>query len=153
MDKKPFSSAWLPGFYPVHVATGPPAVTSNPALPGDAALIGRPRPTLPPLPGVGGPAASSWQTPARGRVELGGVDRKVVEGQRPSSLITPMQLQRQKPGAFDTAFIGAFVPLSTSQLFVDLRQGCLSSLPAPPRGDQSSSTFILVFSNLQIQRH
>lgn len=88
--------AWLPGLYP-----GPcghrPAVTSNPALPGDAGPIGRPRP-IPPR--VGGLSPSSWQTP--GRRGRGGVDRKLVEGQGPSSLITPMQ---QKPGAFDTAFI------------------------------------------------
>lgn len=63
----------------------------------------------------------------------GGVDRKRVEGQGPSSLITPMQLQRQKPGAFDTAFMLLLCS------FVELRAFCgpatavsiITSCPAP----------------------
>lgn len=53
--------------------------------------------------------------PPHARPQWGwGVDRRLVQGQGPSSLITPIQLQRQKPRAFDISFIlvfCSFVPL------------------------------------------
>lgn len=83
-----------------------PAVTSNPVLPGDVAPTTNPSISLSEL-----PSPSSWRqtlTEGGGGVWLGGVDRKLVEGQGPSSLITPMPLQRQKPTAFDIGFILVF---------------------------------------------
>lgn len=71
-------------------------MTSNPVLPGDMAWT-----TSPSIPPSELPWPSSWQTPAG----MGVVDRKLVQGQGPSSLITPMQLQRQKLRAFDISFI------------------------------------------------
>lgn len=39
---------------------------------------------------------------------MGVVDRKLAQGQGPSSLITLMQLQREQPRAFDISFILVF---------------------------------------------
>lgn len=125
--------AWLPGLYP-----GPcghrPAVTSNPALPGDAGPD-RPTPT-------NSPPEWAAHRPPHGRPRAGGeggfgggVDRKLVEGQGPSSLITPMQLQRQKPGAFDTAFILLLCSFVEPSALCGLAAGVsiITSCSAPPR--------------------
>lgn len=73
------------------------AMTSNPLLPGDIPW----RPALT-LSRRGFPWPSSWQTPA---VMKGG---KLVQGQGLSSLIIPIELQRQMLRAFDISFILVF---------------------------------------------